>query len=331
MQDRIRPTAVAALLVIGLAAVPAAAQEPTRADVAPPFAPQAILSPQAVELLEAAIAGTGQNQVTLSSRPYFFPSLQGGTLTMIGFEASKRGLMFGATDTAGVGADGMPNEAASLELFGSIMQDGQEVRRLGAIFDLRRDLGTEDQSSLHSFGDTLQPGSYELVWGVVDTISGLAGTRRDSLDVPAFGAELTTSTVLLARGFGGAQGVFGPNTVYPGVRVLTATFDDDLDRVIDPAETPEVSLTYIVIGAQLDPATQGFNLEMGYRILDNETDQSISRWPNQTSTRTTVAQPIPLSTVSGLEAGKTYRFEITVRDLAANTETVVEVPFEVAG
>jgi hypothetical protein len=326
MHHRISPLAIALTLALATVAAPAIAQQ-----AMPAPAPQAVLSEDAVALLEEALGGTLHEDLQLESRPYFFPSLQGGTLTMIGFLTSKDGIMFGANEAAGIGPDGMPFETAKLELFGAVLQNGDEVKRIGTEFDLRKDLGTPDQSGVHSFGDTLQPGSYEVVWGIRDTVSGVVGTRRDEFEVPGFGLELTTSTVLVAKSFGAGQGAFGPNMVYPGIRVLTASFDDDLDRVIDLAETPEVSLTYIVVGAQVDPTTQAFNLEMTYRIIDEESGQSISRTPAQALNRTTVAQPIPLSTVTGLEAGKEYHFEITVKDLAADTETRIEVPFQVAG
>lgn len=326
MHHRISPLAIALLLALVSVAAPAVAQQ-----AMPAPAPQAVLSPEAVALLEEAVGGTLHDGLQLESRQYFFPSLQGGTLTMIGFRTTKDGVMFGANEAAGIGPDGMPFETAKLELFGAVMQDGSEVKRIGTEFELRKDLGTPEQSGVHSFGDTLQPGSYEVVWGLRDTVSGVVGTRRDEFEVPGFGGGLTTSSVLVATAFGAGQGAFGPNMVYPGIRVLTATFEDELDRVIDLSQTPEVSLTYIVVGAQVDPTTQAFNLEMTYRIIDEESGQSISRTPAQTLNRTTVAQPFPLATVTGLEAGKSYHFEITVKDLTADVETKVEVPFEIAG
>lgn len=326
MLHRRSPIAIALTLALATLAAPALASQ-----AMPSPAPQAVLSQEAVALLEEAVGGTLHEDLELESRAYFFPSLQGGTLTMIGFRTSKEGILFGANEAAGIGPDGMPFETAKIELFGAVLQNGSEVKRIGTEFDLRRDLGSESHSGVHSFGDTLQPGSYEVVWGIRDTVSGAVGTRRDTIEVPGFGFELTTSSVLVAKSFGAGQGAFGPNTVFPGIRVLTASFDDDIDRVIDLAETPEISLTFIVVGAQVDPTTQAFNLEMTYRIIDEESGQSISRTPAQNLTRTTVAQPFPLSTVSGLEPGKDYHFEITVKDLAADLETKVEVPFRIAG
>ncbi len=139
---------------------------------------------------------------------------------------------------------------------------------------------------------------------------------------------LTTSSVLLATGTRQASGSFQPNTVYEGIRVLTVLFSDGLDRVI-PASTPEVELTFIVIGAQMDATTQAFNLELTYRIVDDQ-DQGVWGAAPQKLNRMTVGQPIPFSQIEGLTPGSNYRFQIGVKDLVRGSESTTEIPFEVS-
>ncbi len=308
---------VAALLV----ASPQAA-----ASQAPPVS-QAVLSPEATAALDSALAGTDQGDVELLLRGFFYPSMQGGTLCMMGFRVGTTGVMFGVDASAepGVAAP----EVAEMELFGAILQDGVEIRRIGTNFKMARNEATH--SGTYSFGDSLPAGSYELVWGVRDSVSGVTGSRRDAFEAPNFMAGgLTLTSIIVADGFGPAPGMFSPNTVYDGVRVLTTTFHDRVERVYEIG-TPQVDLTYVVMGAQMDPATQAYNLEANYRILDAETGQSVVRMPPQPMSRNTVAQPIPLGQIQQLEAGKTYRFEIVVKDLSAGTEATQEVAFQIAG
>lgn len=298
-----------------------------------PAAPPVTLSAEAEALLQSALGGDMQEELPLSFRAYSFPSFSGGTLVMFGFEPGRDGVMFGADPNAAAAEGAMavePAEVARLELFGALLQNGTETSRVGTEFTVASTAGGPDSVGVHSFGDTLQAGSYELVWGVRDTVSGVATTRRDTVEVPDYmSAGLTTSGVMVVTGQPmPAPGEFQPNTVYQGVRVLTAAFPVDLDHQVSRASTP--TLTFIVAGAQADMATQQFNLELSYRILTAE-GESILRVPPQPLARTTVGQPMPLAQVEGLEPGKDYVFEIGVKDLQAGTEATTEVPFTVSG
>jgi len=316
----------AAVVAVLFLAAPVAAQVPP-----PPAAPQVVLSPEATEVMDAALAGTMYEDLALEFRPFYFPSMQGGTLSMFGFRVGREGLMFGTDPFAAAAADvaSPPPEVAKLELFAVINRDGTETGRVGTSFDLAKDGGDGRFGGTHSFGETLQPGSYEIVWGVRDTVSGKAGTRKDTFEVPDFMAGgLTTSSVLLVNGPPQrAPGTFLPNTVYDGIRVLTVLFNDDVEHVIDRA-TPEIMLTFIVVGAQMDATSQAFNIELDYRIL-NDQGKSIWRVPPQSLNRPTVGQPIPLAQIKGLDVGKEYRFEITAKDLVGATDHVTQVPFQI--
>lgn len=312
-----RSLAIVALLA--LVAAPARAQQATMG------APEANLSQEAQDLLQKAMGGDLQENFSLAFRAYSFPSFSGGTLVMFGFEPGRDGVSFGVDPNA---ADQM-TEVAKLELFGALLQNGSETKRLGAEFTVTSTSGDTSTIGVHSFGDTLQPGSYELVWGVRDTVSGAATTRRDLVDVPDYvNAGLTTSSIIVVTGSPmAAQGMFQPNMVYPGLRVLTASFPADLDQELSRSASPV--LTFIVVGAQPD-AMQQFNLQLTYRIL-TEDGESILRVPPQPLNRVTVGQEIPLAQVEGLEPGTNYVFEIGVKDMASGSESTTKVLFTVSG
>ena len=149
-------------------------------------------------------------------------------------------------------------------------------------------------------------------------------SRHDALPI----AGLSTSSVLMVEGNpSAAPGIFQPNTVYFGVRILTASFMDNLTHEF-PKSTQDIMLTFLVSGAQFDAAAQAPSLELEYRILDAD-GESIWRAPPQALNRATVGQQIPLSQITVLEAGNDYVFQITAKDLIAGSETVTTVPFRI--
>lgn len=310
----------ATLLVSG----PALAQEAQ----APATEPEPMMSAEAEEALDQALSGVTHEDMSLTFRSYYFPSLQGNTLAMVGFEVGTEPLTYGVDAFASPAADG-PVEVAQMELFGAVLQDGAEVARFGNDFTVGE--GAAGLSAVKSFGDTLAAGAYEVVWGVRDTIANVTASRRDTLEVPDFmSAGLATSSILLVTGQPGpAQGQFEAFAVYDGIRVLTVTFPDDLDRELD-ADLASVMLTYIIAGAQPDPATRSFDLEITYSITDEE-GEGLWHVAPQPLDRPTVGQQIPLAEIDSLEAGNAYVFEVLVKDLAAGTETTTRVPFEIAG
>jgi len=329
--------ALRALCVVALVlafAAPAAAQQVVQ-QAGPNLAPQAILSPEATLALEAALAGDMAADLDLLGRAFLFPSMQGGgTLMMMGFRMSESGLMFGADTTAMAEAEAeaaagtMPPETAGVEIFGSVTQDGLEVRRIGTTAKIPKATGDGEHTATFSFGDTLPAGSYEIVWGVRDVVSGKTAMRQDALDVPNFMAGgLSTSSVLMVEGTSAAPGTFQPNTVYYGVRILTVSFMDNLTHEFSKS-TQNVMLTFLVSGAQFDAAAQAPSLELEYRILDTEGER-IWQAPPQPLNRATVGQQIPLSQISVLEPGNEYVFEITAKDLIAGTDTVTTVSFRI--
>lgn len=326
------------LCVLALAlvfAAPATAQQVVQQAVPMP-APQALLSPEATAALEAALAGEMAGDLPLLGRGFLFPSMQGGgTLLMMGFRLGESGLMFGA-DTAAVDAaqDAAPAgtmapETAGVEIFGSVRAAGVEVRRIGTTAKIPKATGDGAHTATFSFGDTLPAGSYEIVWGVRDVVSGKAAMRRDALEVPNFmTGGLQTSSVLMVEGNPmQAPGVFQPNSVYHGVRILTASFMDNLTHEFSKS-TPSVMLVFLVSGAQFDATAQAPSLELEYRILDSAGER-IWRAPPQALQRATVGQQIPLGQINVLEAGNDYVFEITAKDLIAGSDTVTTVPFRI--
>ena len=336
MSYPLRVLRVLCLLVLSLAfAAPAVAQQVVQ-QAGPMPAPQAILSPEATLALDAAVAGDMASDMPLLGRAYMFPSMQGaGTLMMMGFRMSEGALMFGvdapamAAAEAEAAAGTMPAETAGVEIFGSVRQDGVEVRLIGTSAKIPKATGDAEQTATFSFGDTLPAGSYEVIWGVRDMVSGKVAMRNDTLEVPNFmTAGLRISSVLIVDGNPmQAPGIFQPNSVYHGVRILTAAFMDSLTHEFSKS-TPSIMLVFLVSGAQFDAAKQAPSLELEYRILDGEGEQ-IWRAPPQSLNRATVGQQIPLSQISVLEAGNDYTFEITAKDLIAGADTVTTVPFRV--
>jgi len=346
----LRTLSVLALALALAFAAPAMAQQVVQQATQMP-APQAILSPEATAALEAALAGDMAADLDLIGRGFMFPSMQGGgTLMMMGFRISESSLMF-AADTAAMAEDEaeaaagtMPPETAGVEIFGSIRQDGVEVRSIGTTAELPKATGDAERTATFSFGDTLPAGSYEVVWGVRDVVSGRTSVRSDALEVPDFMTSgLSTSSVLLVEGspssapgifqpntvYYGVRifGIFQPNTVYYGVRILTAAFMDNLTHEFSKS-TQNIMLTFLVSGAQFDAAAQAPSLELEYRILDADGER-VWGAPPQSLNRATVGQQIPLSQITVLEPGNEYVFEITAKDLIAGTDTVTTVPFRI--
>jgi len=331
----LRTLSVLALALALAFAAPAMAQQVVQQATQMP-APQAILSPEATAALEAALAGDMAADLDLIGRGFMFPSMQGGgTLMMMGFRISESSLMF-AADTAAMAEDEaeaaagtMPPETAGVEIFGSIRQDGVEVRSIGTTAELPKATGDAERTATFSFGDTLPAGSYEVVWGVRDVVSGRTSVRSDALEVPDFMTSgLSTSSVLLVEGSpSSAPGIFQPNTVYYGVRILTAAFMDNLTHEFSKS-TQNIMLTFLVSGAQFDAAAQAPSLELEYRILDADGER-VWGAPPQSLNRATVGQQIPLSQITVLEPGNEYVFEITAKDLIAGTDTVTTVPFRI--
>lgn len=311
----------AGVLMVGLAAL-AVGTARAQTLMKPP-----VFSAAAGEILQQVLGGGGPQELELRSRPFFFPVLDGSTLAVSAFRIGRQGLLFGARDEAGVDADGMPVEVAGLELFGAVLHDGAELRRFGDRFLLPRSGVADGVSVPYSFPLALMPGRYEIVWGIRDEVSGRATARRDVLEVPSFtDGGLRLSSIVVAGGYRAAPGITVDGAVAAGVRVFTASFDDDLDRSLDRAATPEISLAFFVVNAATNQESGTVDLQIDYRILD-EDDTSVLRFSPQLSSRTTISQPIPIAEAADLEIGRAYRFEITVRDRVEGIEAVQLVPF----
>ena len=186
--------------------------------------------------------------------------------------------------------------------------------------------GSEPDSETHSFGVTLTPGSYRLAWGVMDSNSGKISALDVPLEAPDFtAAELTLSSVLLARSIEKRTDELQLDKIYEGVRLGGLLVRDDVDRLFGRDDTME--LLYVVGGAELEAASQKARLEIDYRILVAADGHSIARLPTQTLDYTTIGQQIPLGQIRQIQPGEGYQLEVTVRDLVAGTDIKQAIPF----
>ncbi|NKB89669.1 MAG: hypothetical protein GKS06_15740 [Acidobacteria bacterium] len=316
--------------VVGQEPTDPPAQEPVAEIPVTPAFPTA----EAEVALQDALDGELRQDLALSFTPHFFPSFQGGTLLVVGFRVGTNGLLFGvdsdALDPASIPAGGMPSEVAQVELFGGIYAGAEQIRSLGTAAKLDR-TGVESSglTATHSFGDTLPAGTYRFVWGIRDLVSGNVSTVDQQLEVPDLSAaRLGTSSVLMVEGPPTpAAGIFAPGTVYPGVRVATASFTDRLVHAFSKTG-PEVLVTFVVTGVQRDPETGSPNFSIRYQILD-AAGQRIWATPAQPHARPTIGQPLRFEDVEPVSPGNSYTLVILLEDLTNNAEATTEMPFRI--
>ena len=267
--------------------------------------------------------GETRQDLVLKQQMAYIPAQPGTTYSVFNFEVGKAGLTFAA---AGVPAP------AWLRAFGVLLERNPEalVRELIIDFNVDLDDGSDEDTSTHSFGLTLLPGSYRLAWGVVDVASSRLATVNYEFEVPDFSSgELQIPSVLTASGVEETADAIDVDTIYKGTRVGNLDLRTDIDNVF--ARNDTITMIYFVGGAATDAATQETQLEIGYRILSAEDDQSIARLPTQTMPFFAVQQDIPLAAIQQLETGKAYKIEIHVKDLINGNELTHIVPFAVAG
>jgi hypothetical protein len=92
-----------------------------------------------------------------------------------------------------------------------------------------------------------------------------------------------------------------------------------------------IEVIYVIMGTQQDPTTLRPKLEIDYRILlddpEAEEEQSVARFPTQTLETFSVGQPMPLSQIQNLEAGKSYILEIQAKDMVTEQQLLKRIPF----
>ena len=267
-------------------------------------------------------SGETRQDLALKQQMSYIPAQQGATYAIFNFEVGKDGLTFEA--------DGAP-APAWLRAFGVLLESDSEsrVRELTIDFNVDPDDGSAEETSTHSFGMTMVPGSYRLAWGVIDVASNRLATTSYEFEVPDFsGGELQIPSVLIASGVEQMADAIDVNTIYKWTRVGNLELRTDIDNVF--ARNDMITMIYFVRGAATDAATRETQLEIGYRILSAEDERSVLELPSATMSFFAVQQDIPLAAIEQLEPGKAYEIEIHIRDLINGNELTHTVPFTVA-
>ena len=140
--------------------------------------------------------GVRQQDLDLQQEFAFFPAPENDTFSVVAFEVGKAELT----------ANSAINESTTtLRAFGLFLQKDPEfgerpLRPFSIDFSITDDGGAEKESSTHSFGMPLPPGTYRLAWGVMDTSSGRLTTRSADFEVPSFSTgALMPSTIVASR------------------------------------------------------------------------------------------------------------------------------------
>lgn len=301
--------------------------------------PTSYLSPELLILRETVQGAEPRDDLLVDARFFSFPAPDGNTFTAVAFEVGFEGLTFELppppvlVDEADAAEETeLEIPEASLQVFGAVLEATDAGERILYRFDIPFGIDeTEEEdgrTATHSFGATLTPAQYRMVWGVMDLASGRVTTRVDTLDVPHFGSgELTLSTVLVGRGVEAQMDAARVDRVYSGVRLGNLVVHDDIERVFE--RDGVIELLYIVAGFGTDSTTMKPHLEVDYRIVGPQGRRGVVRLPTQTMDMFAIGQQIPLAQVRNLEPGGQYGVEIAVRDLVTGGEVWSVVPFRI--
>ncbi len=293
--------------------------------------------------------GVARHDIGLRFETAYFPAPENNTYMVVAFEVDKQALTF--ADAAGEEGDevvaaqvGEPEgeeeigdvPPASMHAFGFLLQEGpagpeQLLRQMAMEFLVDPTEGSDGASRTYSFGMTMVPGSFRLVWGVMDDLSERLTTLSTPLEVPNYGTgELTLTSVLVAKPPMLEQTeIIDIDKVYPGVRIGNILLDVDINRHFERDDT--IELLYFIMGAGIDPISQQPQLEVEHTLLRGDRDESIARLPTQTLNYFAIGQQIPLGQVAQIEPGGSYRILIRVKDIVSGDELAYEVPFTIAG
>jgi len=334
----------------------------------PPPAPPPEVAPEVQVWMELVYSGKTRDDLTLRRRIHFFPALEGTYTTItfaldkgeLLFEVpvpliapipgvSPVDLEAGADAAdpeAALAADAAPTIApvvpvivedlleprADLRIFGAFLQGeaGRENTMHSFIvpYALLESYGGELATGALSLGVTLFPGTYRLVWGVMDAGSARAVTRDEVVQIPDFSeGELALTRPLLASAE--LRDDFRPMdtlTVYEGLRLGNVLVANSVDDLFGRADTVEVVV--VATGWASDPASPGKpRLEVVYRVLEGlEGEESLARLPDQVLDFHVLGQQIPLAQIDAIRAGRSYRIEVQVTDLVTGAQTVQRVP-----
>jgi hypothetical protein len=300
-------------------------------------------TPEAQILREVLQTGVAHEDFARKSKINFFPAPDGNTYMMLVFEVEQDGLTFAPAPPPAAPAEGEmaaapaepAGDVASLKAYGAVTTQGPEgqleiAHQFMSPFTLPAGGGDGTSSDTYSIGMTLVPGTYTLTWGVIEQNTNLANVTTEVLEIPDYTTgELKMTSVFVSAASEPQSDSFAADTVYPGVRMGSITFLDDIDRTVPRDAMIEV--IYAVMGTQQDPTTLKPSLEVNYRILlddpEAEEEQSVARFPPQTLETFSVGQPIPLAQIQNLEAGKSYILEIQVKDMVTEQQLMKRIPF----
>jgi len=304
-------------------------------------------SPEAQILREVLQTGVAHEDFARKARINFFPAPDGNTFMMLVFEVDQEGFTVAPAPppvqaaaaegeaAAAAAPAAVTGDVASLKAYGAVTTQSPEgqleiVHQFMSPFTIPADGGDGAFSDTHSVGMTVVPGTYSLTWGVIEADTNLANVTTEVIEIPDYTTgELKMTSVFVSAASEPQSDPFQPNTVYPGVRMGNIVFFDDIDRLVPRDAMIEV--IYVVMGTQQDPTTLRPKLEVNYRILlddpEAEEEQSVARFPSQTLETFSVGQPLPLSQIQNLEAGKSYILEIQVKDLVSEQQLLKRIAF----
>ena len=300
-------------------------------------------TPEAQILREVLQTGVAHEDFVLKSRVDFFPAPDGNTFMMLVFEVDQQGFTFAPAPPAQAAAaeegaaepPDVAGDVANLKAYGAVTTQGPEgqleiAHQFMSPFTIPSDGGDGTFSDTYSMGMTVIPGTYSLTWGVIEVDTSLANVTTEVVEVPSYTTgELKMTSVFVSAASEPQSDPYLADTVYTGVRMGNIVFFDDIDRVV-PRDSM-IEIIYVIMGTQQDPTTLRPKLEVNYRILlvdpEAEEEQSVARFPPQTLETFSVGQPLPLSQIRNLEAGKSYILEIQAKDLVSEQQLLKRIPF----
>jgi len=303
-------------------------------------------TPEAQILREVLQTSVAHEDFARKARIDFFPAPDGNTFMMLVFEVDQEGFAFAPApppvqaapaegEAAAVAPLAVTGDVASLKAYGAVTTQSPEgqleiVHQFMSPFTIPADGGDGGFSDTHSVGMTVVPGTYSLTWGVIEESTSLASVTTEVIEIPSYTTgELKMTSVFMSAASEPQSEPYQPSNVYAGVRMGNIVFFDDVDRVVPRDAMVEV--IYVMMGTQQDPTTLKPKIEVTYRILlddpEAEEEQSVARFPTQTLETFSVGQPLPLSQIQNLEAGKSYILEIQAKDMVSEQQLMKRISF----
>lgn len=276
--------------------------------------------PDLIAMRELLSNGTTRTDLTVDSELSFYPAPE-NTYTVLAFKAEREDLTFGE--------DG--DDPASLKVFGLLYERGPggeetRLRQIRIDFESDPEDGFAGATATHSMAMILVPGQYRLLWGIMDNASERMATMSEEFDVPDFGGDdFGLSSIVLSRPPAEIT-ADDPDldTVYAGIRIFKVALDVDVSNSFAPGG--DLEILYMVAGAGVDPDTEQVELMIDSIIMSAD-GTPLARLPTEMATETIISNQVPLGQIPGIEAGGTYKIEVTVKDLINGRQVMGEVMF----